>query len=173
MVTVSYLAVVDRADAEGCVARLPDFQDLRVAAADLDALPGAAITAVRKTIAARGYAPPPGTHADVLRTRATLRVPVELDGPPRPAWLSPFKLRGTTLPNRAAVSPMAQYMAHDGMPGDWHMVHLGNLALGGAGLVIVEMTCVSPEARITPGCPGLWSDAHGAAWRRITDFIHA
>ncbi|RSW73010.1 bifunctional salicylyl-CoA 5-hydroxylase/oxidoreductase, partial [Klebsiella aerogenes] len=70
------------------------------------------------------------------------------------------------------VSPMAQYRCDDGMPGDWHLAHLGARALGGAGLVFAEMTCVSPDARITPACPGLWTEAQGAAWQRIVDFIH-
>jgi anthraniloyl-CoA monooxygenase len=67
---------------------------------------------------------------------------------------------------------MAQYMAKDGMPGDWHLVHLGSRALGGAGLVYTEMTCVSPEGRITPGCTGLWNEQQRDAWRRIVDFVH-
>lgn len=90
-----------------------------------------------------------------------------------PSCLTPFALRGLAFANRLVVSPMAQYMAEDGVPGDWHMAHLGMHALGGAGLVIAEMTCVSAEARITPGCPGLWNDRQAAAWRRITDFVHA
>ena len=90
-----------------------------------------------------------------------------------PRCLSPFALRGLTFPNRLVVSPMAQYSCVQGVPGDWHMTHLGMHALGGAGLVVAEMTCVSPEACITPGCPGLWNDAQRDAWRRITDFVHA
>ncbi len=89
-----------------------------------------------------------------------------------PPMFTPFKLRGLTLKNRVVVSPMAQYRCEGGLPGDWHLAHLGARALGGAGLVFAEMTCVSPDARITPGCPGLWSDAQGAAWQRIVDFIH-
>ncbi len=91
---------------------------------------------------------------------------------PRPPMFLPFVLRGMKLENRVVVSPMAQYLAVDGMPGDWHLVHLGARATGGAGLVFTEMTCVSPEGRISPGCTGLWSGAQGAAWRRIVDFIH-
>ncbi|HYF08499.1 MAG TPA: tRNA-dihydrouridine synthase [Acetobacteraceae bacterium] len=87
--------------------------------------------------------------------------------------LSALTLRSLSLANRLVVSPMAQYMAQDGTPGDWHVTHLGMHALGGAGLVVAEMTCVSPEARITPGCPGLWNEAQQSAWRRITDFVHA
>ena len=86
---------------------------------------------------------------------------------------TPLKLRGLTLANRVVVSPMAQYRAADGVPGDWHFVHYTSRALGGAGLVFTEMTCPSPEARITLGCPGLWNDAQQAGWKRIVDFIHA
>jgi 2,4-dienoyl-CoA reductase-like NADH-dependent reductase (Old Yellow Enzyme family) len=84
----------------------------------------------------------------------------------------PLRLRGLTLANRVVVSPMAQYMAKDGLPGDWHLVHYGSRALGGAGLVYTEMTCVSPEGRITPGCTGLWNTEQRDAWRRIVDFVH-
>jgi anthraniloyl-CoA monooxygenase len=75
--------------------------------------------------------------------------------------------------NRVVVSPMAQYRAIDGTPTDWHLVHLAERAKGGAGLVVTEMTCVSPEGRITPGCTGMYAPAHEAAWKRIVDFIHA
>jgi anthraniloyl-CoA monooxygenase len=86
---------------------------------------------------------------------------------------TPLRLRGLTLPNRVVVSPMAQYSCVDGAPGDFHLVHLGARALGGAGLVFCEMTCVSPDARITPGCPGMYRTEHVAAWKRIVDFVHA
>jgi anthraniloyl-CoA monooxygenase len=86
---------------------------------------------------------------------------------------TPYSLRSVTLKNRVVVSPMAQYSAVDGVPGDYHLVHLGARAMGGAGLVFAEMTCTSPDARITPGCPGLWTDAQGAAWKRIVDWVHA
>lgn len=89
-----------------------------------------------------------------------------------PPMFTPFTLRGLTLKNRVVVSPMAQYRCDDGLPGDWHLAHLGARALGGAGLVFAEMTCVSPDARITPGCPGLWNDAQTEAWQRIVRFIH-
>lgn len=89
-----------------------------------------------------------------------------------PRCLTPCALRGVTFVNRLVVSPMAQYMCADGVPGDWHAMHLGMHALGGAGLVVAEMTCVAPEARITPGCPGLWNDAQAEAWRRIVTTIH-
>ncbi|MCY4753695.1 bifunctional salicylyl-CoA 5-hydroxylase/oxidoreductase [Pelomonas aquatica] len=90
-----------------------------------------------------------------------------------PPMFTPYRLRGLTLKNRVVVSPMAQYSCVDGLPADYHLAHLGARALGGAGLVFAEMSCVSPDARITPGCPGLWSDAQGAAWQRIVGFIHA
>jgi len=89
-----------------------------------------------------------------------------------PPMLTPFKLRGTVLKNRIVVSPMAQYSAVDGVAGDYHLVHLGSRAMGGAGLVFAEMTCISADARITPGCPGLYAPEHTAAWKRIVDFFH-
>ena len=89
-----------------------------------------------------------------------------------PPMFTPFTLRGLTLNNRVVVSPMAQYSAVDGVPGDHHLVHLGARALGGAGLVFAEMTCTSADARITPHCPGLYTDAQTAAWKRIVDFVH-
>jgi len=85
---------------------------------------------------------------------------------------TPFKLRELVIPNRVVVSPMCQYSAVDGMPNDWHLVHLGSRALGGAGLIFTEMTDVSAEARISPGCAGLYRDEHVPAWRRIVDFVH-
>ncbi len=90
-----------------------------------------------------------------------------------PPMLTPFTLRGTTLKNRVVVSPMAQYSCVDGVPGDFHLVHLGARAMGGAGMVFAEMTCPSADARITPGCPGLWNTAQRDAWKRIVDFVHA
>ncbi|MCY1315246.1 NADPH dehydrogenase [compost metagenome] len=89
-----------------------------------------------------------------------------------PPMFTPYSVRGTHLPNRIVVSPMAMYSAKDGMLDDFHLVHLGSRALGGAGLVFAEMTCVSPDARITPGCLGLWSGAQAAAWRRFVAFVH-
>jgi anthraniloyl-CoA monooxygenase len=85
---------------------------------------------------------------------------------------TPYTLRGLALPNRVVVSPMAMYSAQDGLPNDFHLVHFGSRALGGAGLLYTEMSCVSPDARITPGCAGLWNDAQQVAWRRIVDFVH-
>ncbi len=90
----------------------------------------------------------------------------------RAPMFTPFQLRELVLPNRVVVSPMAQYKAVDGLPTDWHLVHLGERAKGGAGLVFTEMTCVSPEGRITPGCPGLYNDEQERAWKRIVDFVH-
>lgn len=90
-----------------------------------------------------------------------------------PAIFTPFTARGVTLANRIVVSPMAQYSAApDGSPTDWHLVHLGARATGGAGLVMTEMTCVATDARITPVCPGMWSDTHRDAWARIVRFTH-
>ena len=89
-----------------------------------------------------------------------------------PPMFLPLQLRGMELPNRVVVSPMAQYCAVDGVPDEWHLVHYGHLALGGAGLVYTEMTCTSPTARITPGCTGMWNEAQCDAWRHIVDFVH-
>lgn len=94
------------------------------------------------------------------------------DAPVRAPMFVPFKLRDMELKNRIVVSPMAQYLAKDGCPNDWHMTHYGERAKGGAGLVYTEMTCVSPTGRITPGCPGLYAPEHEAAWTRLTDFVH-
>jgi len=90
-----------------------------------------------------------------------------------PPMFAPFRLRGMEVENRITVSPMAMYSAVDGTPNDFHFVHYGERALGGAGLIFTEMTCVSPEGRISPGCTGMWNDAHVAAWKRIVDFVHA
>ncbi|MCW5653881.1 bifunctional salicylyl-CoA 5-hydroxylase/oxidoreductase [Hydrogenophaga sp.] len=92
---------------------------------------------------------------------------------PTPPMLLPLQVRGLTLKNRIVVSPMAQYSAVEGVVGDYHLVHLGARALGGAGLVMVEMTSPTPEGRITPGCPGLWNDAQQAGLQRIVDFVHS
>jgi len=86
---------------------------------------------------------------------------------------APYRLRAMTLANRIVVSPMATYSAVDGMPGEFHLVHYGARAQGGAGLIFTEMTCVAPDARITQGCTGIWNEAQVAGWRRITDFVHA
>ena len=91
---------------------------------------------------------------------------------PVPPMFTPFTLRQMTLKNRVVVSPMSMYSATEGMPSDWHLVHYGSLAMGGAGLVYTEMTDISPEGRITPGCAGIWNDDQQAAWQRIVDFVH-
>jgi anthraniloyl-CoA monooxygenase len=91
----------------------------------------------------------------------------------RPPMFVPFRLRELTLANRVVVSPMAQYKAVEGVPALWHHMHYGERAKGGAGLVMTEMTCVSADARITPGCPGLWNDAQAQSWRTLVDFVHA
>ncbi len=93
--------------------------------------------------------------------------------PARPPMFAPFRLRDMELANRLVVSPMSMYSAKDGLIDDFHLVHYGARAQGGAGLVYTEMTDVSPEGRITPGCAGLYTDAHEAAWRRIVDYVHA
>ena len=90
-----------------------------------------------------------------------------------PPMFAPFRLREMTLANRVVVSPMATYSAEDGLPGDFHLVHYGSRAMGGAGLVFTEMTCVSPTGRITPGCTGLWNDEQMEQWRRIAAFVHS
>ena len=89
-----------------------------------------------------------------------------------PPMFLPFRLRNLEVPNRIAVSPMAMYSADDGVVDDFHLAHFGARALGGAGLLFTEMTCVAPDARITPGCAGLWTDAQAEAWRRVVDFVH-
>lgn len=92
---------------------------------------------------------------------------------PAPPMFAPFRLRAMALANRVVVSPMATYSATDGLPNDFHLVHYGARAQGGAGLLYTEMTCVSPEGRITPGCAGIYAPEHVAAWKRIVDFVHA
>jgi anthraniloyl-CoA monooxygenase len=89
-----------------------------------------------------------------------------------PPMFTPFTLRGMTVENRVVVSPMDMYSAEDGTPNDFHLVHLGARALGGAGLIVTEMTCVSPEARITLGCTGMYDPKHVEGWRRVTRFVH-
>ncbi len=97
---------------------------------------------------------------------------IDIENPPVPMF-TPLRLRDLVIPNRVVVSPMDQYSATDGVPGDWHLVHLGSRAIGGAGLVYVEMTCPSPDARISPGDTGLWNETQAAAFKRIVDFCHA
>ncbi len=93
-------------------------------------------------------------------------------GEVRPPMFQPFRLRDMELVNRVVVSPMDMYVAEDGRPGDFHLVHLGGKALGGAGLVMTEMVCVSADGRITPGCTGIYTDEQAGQWRRITEFVH-
>ncbi|MEW9837132.1 bifunctional salicylyl-CoA 5-hydroxylase/oxidoreductase [Mesorhizobium marinum] len=98
-------------------------------------------------------------------------------GAPEEDWnrapmFAPYRLRDMELVNRVVVSPMAQYKAVDGCPTDWHFTHYAERAKGGAGLVYIEMTCVSPEGRITPGCPGFYAPEHEVAWKRLVDFVH-
>ena len=92
---------------------------------------------------------------------------------PAPPMFQPFRMRGLAVANRVVVSPMCMYSAESGTPGDFHLVHYGSRAMGGAGLLFTEMTCVAADARITPGCAGLYTDAHQAAWTRIVDFARA
>ncbi len=100
-------------------------------------------------------------------------VPTLPEAAPPPPMFTPFKLRGLTLTNRVVVSPMCTYSAQEGVPTDFHLVHYGSRGMGGAALIITEMTCVSAAARITPACAGIWNDAQQDAWQRIVDFIHA
>ncbi|MBV8202518.1 MAG: bifunctional salicylyl-CoA 5-hydroxylase/oxidoreductase, partial [Acidobacteria bacterium] len=137
--------------------------------------PAAAAAAVA-TAATAGTA---GTAATAAATApATRSVPAVQAAPGAgaaapPPMFTQFRLRGLTLANRVVVSPMDMYSARDGTPNDFHLVHLGARALGGAGLVVTEMTCVSPSGRISPGCTGMYAEAHVAAWRRIVEFVHA
>jgi len=89
-----------------------------------------------------------------------------------PPMFTPFTLRGMTVVNRVVVAPMDMYSAKDGTPAEFHLVHLGTRAIGGAGLVFTEMACVAADARITPGCTGMYAREHTEAWRRIVDFVH-
>ncbi len=98
--------------------------------------------------------------------------PVASEGVHLPPMFTPFTLRSVTLPNRVVVSPMAQYSCHGGLPDDYYLVHLGSRAHGGAGLVFTEMVCVAADARISPGCAGMYAPEHVAAWRRIVDYVH-
>ncbi len=122
------------------------------------------------------------THAGLARRDPELIARVDRDfarvadgadaAKPAPPMLTPWRVRDVTLPNRIVVSPMCMYSADDGTVGDFHLVHLGSRAVGGAGLVLAEMTNVTREGRISPGCAGMYKPEHVAAWRRITDFVH-
>ncbi len=106
------------------------------------------------------------------RAFAQAGLPAPAEGSAIPPMFTPYKVRELVLKNRIVVSPMAQYSAVDGCVGDWHLAHLGARAMGGAALVMAEMTCVSADARITPFCPGMYAPAHTMAWKRIVDFVH-
>ncbi|WP_329540102.1 bifunctional salicylyl-CoA 5-hydroxylase/oxidoreductase [Streptomyces sp. NBC_01358] len=115
------------------------------------------------------------THDNLRLRDASFTAAVEDEfgcAPGTPPMFTPLRLRALELRNRVVVSPMDMYSATDGVPADFHLVHLGARALGGAGLVMTEMVCVSPEGRITPGCTGLYTDEQAAAWTRIADFVH-
>jgi anthraniloyl-CoA monooxygenase len=119
----------------------------------------------------------PGFIADIDRWWAaevakTERIALPPDFAPPPPMFAPLTLRGMRLANRVVLSPMCQYCAVEGAPNDWHLVHYGARALGGAGLVYTEMTCVAADARITPGCAGLYAPEHARWWTRIVDFVH-
>ncbi|MGI9179620.1 MAG: bifunctional salicylyl-CoA 5-hydroxylase/oxidoreductase [Longimicrobiaceae bacterium] len=137
---------------------------------------------VERWFASRAAGPPPPGPSPARGEGRTphfaLRTPhlggVEGNGEkPPPPMFTPFHLRRLTLMNRVVVSPMDMYSAEDGNPNEFHLVHLGARALGGAGPVVTEMACVSPEARITYGCTGMYTPEHVAAWRRIVDFVHS
>lgn len=106
-------------------------------------------------------------------SRASRRAASESLPKAPPPMFTPFTLRGMTVENRVVVSPMDMYSSEDGSPNDFHLVHLGARALGGAGLIVTEMTCVSPEARITLGCTGMYRPEHVEGWRRVTRFVHS
>ena len=108
----------------------------------------------------------------VARDVRALGFAADTERPPAPMF-QPFRLRDMAIENRVVVSPMCQYSATDGNPDDWHLVHYGSRAIGGAGLMFTEMTDVSAHARISLGCAGMYSDAHEASWKRIVDFVHA
>jgi len=113
-------------------------------------------------------------QADTVFAQETRALGFQADtAAPIAPMFQPFRLRGLTLLNRVVVSPMCQYSAQDGLPNDWHLVHYGSRAIGGAGLLFTEMTDVSAEARISPGCAGMYNDEHERAWKRIVDFVHA
>jgi anthraniloyl-CoA monooxygenase len=132
-------------------------RSLRVTHQNLRARDPGFVTAVDRWFAARA----------AEQSRVTVRAT-----PTPPPMFTPFRLREMVLSNRIVVSPMCQYSAEDGTPGDWHLVNLGSRAVGGAALVIAEMTDVSREGRITPRCTGMYKPEHLAAWKRIVDFVH-
>jgi anthraniloyl-CoA monooxygenase len=108
----------------------------------------------------------------VDRVEAWIAQSSGLPAKPVPPMFTPLRLRALALKNRVVVSPMAMYSCRDGLPDDFYLVHLGARALGGAGLVFTEMTCVAPDARISPGCAGLWNEEQALAWKRVVEFVH-
>jgi anthraniloyl-CoA monooxygenase len=120
---------------------------------------------VAREAQALGFEPPPAGNGAKTGAKSAAK--------PLAPMFQPFRLRSMPLENRVVVSPMCQYSSQDGLPSDWHLVHYGSRAIGGAGLMFTEMTDVSAEARISPGCAGIYNDAHEAAWKRIVDFVHA
>ncbi len=116
--------------------------------------------------------PPQGARSPSGGKRAPPRGHSSTTAPRVPPMFTPFTLRGVTLANRVVVSPMAQYSCVDGTPDDYYLVHIGSRAHGGAGLVFTEMVCVSADARISPGCAGMYSEAHVRAWTRVADYVH-
>ena len=138
------------------------FENLRERDADFAALIEAEFA--RHAVVSRGDDPPypPGDRPGRAGTGE----------PAAPAMFQPVRIGPLELKNRVIVSSMDMYSADEGLPGDFHLVHLGSKALGGAGLVMTEMTCVSPEGRITPGCPGLWNDEQRDRWAAVTRFVH-
>lgn len=122
---------------------------------------------------AEGALPPPeGRPSRPPQAGPPAAPSAQVQPPVPPPLFTPYRIRDLRLPNRVVVSPMCQYSARDGKIDDWHLVHIGSRAVGGAGLVIAEMTDVSPEGRITHGCAGLYKDDHIGAWRRVVDFVH-
>lgn len=119
------------------------------------------------------------THENLRRRDPTLVKKLDDDfarragaAPGTPPCFAPFRLAGVELSNRFVASPMCQYLAEDGVVGDWHLMHLGSRAVGGAGMLVTEMAAVMREGRITPGCAGMWNDTQAEAWGRIVDFVH-
>jgi anthraniloyl-CoA monooxygenase len=146
----------------------------RVSHENLRLRDAAYLTGVERWFTARAREPGTGNREQDLHggsvPGSAFAVPAEQA--PIPPMFTPYSLRSMTLVNRIVVSPMDVYSAVDGVPNDFHLVHLGARALGGAGLVFTEMACVSPEGRITLGCTGMYAADHASAWKRIVDFVH-
>ncbi|MBL8960163.1 MAG: bifunctional salicylyl-CoA 5-hydroxylase/oxidoreductase [Gemmatimonadetes bacterium] len=144
----------------------------RVSHENLRLRDGAYLAGVERWFASRAEREAPRPRPEPpTRPRKTSGEQRAVERAPAPMF-TPFRLRQLTLENRIVVSPMDMYSATDGLPNDFHLVHYGARALGGAGLVMTEMTCVSPEGRITPGCTGMYTEEQAEAWRRITAFTH-